>query len=600
MAALEERRRNGFINFLASDHNNFLVLILTTSVSIWLLYGSLNEILFSGSFFNFVTDNRPTVQFAVQILANLLSMLQIIVLCRLINFGVRCYLTRKSMELDQLRAWSDAMVPRVNWDLPFGYGLLLFVFVTISMVFSAIWAAAMTPVELWEVAAGPVVIPSWENTSLIREYPSEIGSEGLTQQTTQGRFSYSVGIQLLGPILAAGSSATPIDRGPRVHAKMDKTRYQYIGRSYGVGASAGLTDEKITDDKLALGYSYQEIGYQAGVKCIYNASSDFRISTAAPVYGAHGRLPDSDDGPEYSDYIGHSDANIVAIGVAHFKNQDGKVAPPRKYLAIASSISYPMLNATQCEIEFSPTRFNVSVNLGGRNITVTPTNETDVEDIDPSRYLKGVLLRQFELIANDETNLYVSMVGSALNNSITDFRVSVETIGNPDDLSDEDITLKGIENSITAMTDDMLGAYAAAQLMLGNFRQTTTAEVRLSALAIGERKYCIAVFAVNLFVLLLFAIEATRTRWWKGLPDFNIADVRHVVIAASEGGSDLGKAGFRRNNTLGELEVKCGDAGAGRFAIVLDGEVIKTPVVGYAYESINKGKGWSEAPPGMI
>ena len=600
MAALDERRRNGFLTFLASDHNNFLVLIVTTPVSIWLFYGSLNGVLYSGNFFNFVTDNRPTVQFAVQLLANLLSMLQIIVLCRLINFGVRCYLTRRSMELDQLRAWSDAMVPRVNWDLPFSYGVLLLVFVWVSMIFSAIWAAALTPVELWEVAQGPVVIPSWENTSLIKEYPSEIGSEGPTQQTMQGRFSYSVGIQLLGTILSGASSATPLDRSPRVHAKMDKSRYQYIGRSYGVGTSAGLTDDKITDEKLALAYSYQEVGYRAGVKCIYNESSDFRISRAATVYGAFGKLPDSDDGMEYSDYIGHSDANIVAIGVAHFKSQDRKVAPPRKYLAFATGSSYAMLNTTQCEIEFTPTRFNVSVSLGGRNITVTPTNETDVEDIDPTRYLKGVLLRQFELIANDETNLYVSMVGSAFNNSITDFRVSVEAIGNPDDLTDEEITLKGVENSVTVMADDMLGAYAAAQLMIGKFQQVTTADIRVSALAIGERKYCIAVFALNLFVVVLFAIEAARTKWWRGLPSFNIADVRHVVIAASEGGSDLGRAGFRRSNTLGNLEVKCGEAGAGRFAIVLDGEDVKTPMVGHAYESVSAGNGWTKAPPGMI
>ncbi|KAF7547914.1 hypothetical protein G7046_g8861 [Stylonectria norvegica] len=597
-------KRNGCLAFLASDHNNFFALILTTPISIILLYSTLKNVLFSGKIFQFVTDNRPTVQFAVQIFANVLSMLQIIVLCRLINFGVRRYLTRQSMELDQLRAWNDAMVPRVNWDLPFGYGLVLLGFVSISMVFSAIWAAALTPVETSIIGDGSVTIPSWDNVTLIKEYPSEVGWEGPTEQNVKGRFTYSVGIQLLGSLLASASSATPLDNGPRTHGKMDKTRYNYIGRSYGIGSSAGLEDEDIQSNHLALGYRYQEDGYSAGVKCIYNESSDFDIhmSNEKWMYGAQGNLPDSDSGPEYSTYTGYTTDKVVAIGVAHFPDKIKEKVPVRRYLSIAAGKSYKFLHGIQCEVDFTPTRFNVTINLPGRNITVLPVNDSNVPDINPSRWLKGVTMRQFELIANDETNLYVSTVGTAFNASITDLRTSVLASSNPDGLTATEIILQGVENSITVMTDDMLGAYAAAQLMIGKFKQTTPATLRLSAIAIGERKYCIAAFALNLAVMLIFALEALRTRWWKGLPDFNMTDFRHVVIAASEGGSQLGSVGFGQDTKIGRIQVKCGDTGVGRFAILLDDERDeKFPIVQSSYESVALAKGWSgDAPPGMI
>lgn len=71
-------------------------------------------------------------------------------------------------------------------------------------------------------------------------------------------------------------------------------------------------------------------------------------------------------------------------------------------------------------------------------------------------------MRQFELIANDETNLYISTVGSAFNASITDFRTHIHSSKKASHWSDTDIVLVAVENSITAMTDDMLGAYASA------------------------------------------------------------------------------------------------------------------------------------------
>ncbi|KAM0428867.1 hypothetical protein ACHAPT_006667 [Fusarium lateritium] len=576
-----ERKPNGFISFFASDYNTFIALIVTTPVCTALLCLSLNDTLFSGQFLNFVTANRPSVQFGVQILANMLSVLQVIVICRIINLGVRRRLKTHSMSLDQLRAWKDAMIPRINWDLPFGYIALLGLFVSVSMIFSAIWAAAMTPVETDERIGGSIQIPSWSNTTFIKEYPSEVGGVGPTKHTALGKFSYSVGMQMLGSLLAGAATASPIHNSSRTHEKIDSTGYSYVGRSYGVGSSAGLGKVNFKEGRDLLGWRYQEEGYVATVNCIYNKSADFGFHPQEGfIWSAEGQMPDSDDGNEYSNYVGFGEGrNMVAIGVAHFKSHDVKVAPVRKYISFVGGFFYQFLDLAQCEVNFEPTRFNVTVNQLGKNITVEPTNDTGVPDIDPTRWLKGVLLRQFELIANDETNLYVSTVGSAFNTSITDHRLRLEMNGTTK-LSEKEINLQGIENAVTSMVDDMLVAYASAQFMVGGFKDEVDGSVRVTAVAIGEKRFAIAAFALNMVVACLFLLEAFRTRGWKDLPEFDPSDIRHVMIAASEGGGTLGRVGFTTDSEkLGKIQVRYGETGSGRYALAVEG--LTSPTVKY-------------------
>ncbi|WXC67011.1 hypothetical protein SNK03_012783 [Fusarium graminearum] len=586
-------KSNGFIGFFSSDYNTFISLVFTTPLATTLLCLSLNGTLFSGAFLKFVNDNRPSVQFAVQIMANMMSALQIVVICRVINLGVRRRLKTRSMSLDLMRAWMDAMIPRINWDLPFVYILLLGLLVSVSMVLSAIWAAAMTPVETFEYIEGTVQIPSWDNLTHIKEYPSEVGSVGPTKHTALGKFTYSVGIQMLGSLLASAASASPIHNSTRNHEKLDQTGYSYIGRSYGVGSSPGLGEVHFQTGRSVLGWQYQEVGYRAKVNCIYNASSDFKLyqEDSSMRWAAQGELPDSDDGYEYSTYIGFGDGNaVVAIGVAHFKDKDAIVAPERKYIGFASGGFYKFLNTTQCEVEFEPTLFNVTVSSRGKNITVVPTNDTRVRDMDPTRWIKGTVLRQFELIANDETNLYVSTVGTAFNASITDHRLRLETNNTLTSRTSANVTLEGVENVITAMVDDMLVAYASAQFMVGEFKDEVKGSIRVTAIIIGEKKFAIAAFSLNMAIVALFLIEAIRTRGWKDITEFDPSDIRHVMIAASEGGASLAQVGFSNRDKLGKINVRVGETGAGRFTLAVDGEV--SPTV--KYESMRGANGGND------
>lgn len=191
------RPDNAFLTFFSFGHADFLALLFTTPISTLLLYWSINNTVFSGSLLRFIDLNRPTVQFAVQRIANLLSLCQILVLCRLINYGIRRRLLSNAMRLDSLRAWIDPMQPRVNFSLPIRFLVPLPAFVALTMILSVLWAAALAPVQLWEDVDQTIVVPNWDDDTLIKKYPSEVGKGGATVQNLKGRFSYYVGNQLL-------------------------------------------------------------------------------------------------------------------------------------------------------------------------------------------------------------------------------------------------------------------------------------------------------------------------------------------------------------------------------------------------------------------
>lgn len=224
-------------------------------------------------------------------------------------------------------------------------------------------------------------------------------------------------MKYLGSLFSSAATATSLDGNVRIHPKFDNSGFFFVGRSYGVRSPPGLTDDHMLDDSLAVSYIYQEPSYTPIAHCIYNESSQFVLddnTSSAMVYAAEGTLPDNGSFPEYNNFVGHGMSAIVGIGVAY------PITSPRRFLAIAAGSSCAMLNATQCTIDFEPSLSDVSVELFGRNITVTRLAD-NTPDIDPSRTLTKTAMRQLELISNDQTNIYVSFVGDSLNSSIADY-----------------------------------------------------------------------------------------------------------------------------------------------------------------------------------
>jgi hypothetical protein len=137
------------------------------------------------------------------------------------------------------------------------------------------------------------------------------------------------------------------------------------------------------------------------------------------------------------------------------------------------------------------------------------------KDINSAGNIAYTSTRQLELISNDQTNLYQSLLGNFFIGSIGDYNISQANSSVP--LTAAKSTLAGLTNSVTAMLDDILLGYASAQLMVGNQSTATEALVTTQALRIGQGVYIYAIFALNLVLVVIGPEEAVKTMIWKGL-----------------------------------------------------------------------------------
>lgn len=428
--------------------------------------------------------------------------------------------------------------PKIELDVPMLYVILASLVTSLSIVSSALWVGAMTPAEATAFSNGTIAIPSFANLSLMGEYPSEAklpeGQRAAPEDFTGfGLFSYKVGVRYISSLIASAASATTIDGSVRKSAKVDNTQFVYVGRSHGTGAAVGIRDNDISEAYFPAGrpttYQYVETSYDISASCIYNASTDFRITEASPqfpwIYPAQGRLPDSNS-EEYSSYFGNSPNAIVAIGVAR------EPVRPR-YVGIAAGEFYKQLDTIQCAMDFRPARFKVTVGLTNRTISVSKPAEdgSEVVETDPSGLVVKILIRQFELIANDLTNLYESVLADALLASAQAWKVSH---GSTDEA---EYTLRGVENSLIAMADDMLTLYGAAQLMVGHFEQPMTVRVTLAVLRVGVWQYALAATVVNAVIVIAVVVEVIRTGGWRDMPSFDFTNTGWLLLATFRGGS---------------------------------------------------------------
>ena len=371
--------------------------------------------------------------------------------------------------------------------------------------------------------------------SLIHEYSPLLnsGNPPASNQTRKGLFTYGVGTAFQGAILSAASSATSINTSLLLqHAKLDNTGFLYLGRSYGVGASVGLTDDDLVNNNYAVAYNYTENGYNARVICTYNASTVFGLKAVgggSELYQTTGFLPDSNGQAQNATYFGKSGNSTVAVGVS-----STPFPGTRRYLGIAAGSDYANLNTTQCTVDFVPTAFQVFVNITAKNIAVTPSSHAPV-NIDPSGTLITTAIRQLAIISESQTNFYQSLVGNSFLSSISAYQLSQNLTA-----ATANSTLTGLQNSITSMLDDILVAYASAQTILGTPpTQIIGVTFTKRALAFGTTYDAMRAFGWNCFILLIFVIEALRTRGWSGMHGWDYTDLRSVIESTSRGGRRL-------------------------------------------------------------
>lgn len=474
-------------------------------------------------------------------------MMQIYTATNLFNYATRIWLLKNPIELSRLKAWTAWSLHKIDTSLPFRWLIISIIIFAAAEIPGALWTGSMTPVITSIVQPGSIDIPTYTNESKVvwdKEFYSLPGERRVRFNVPgcmKGRDPKITSCpvpHLQGPLLNSASTATTLTGIPRLHPKLDNPKWTYHGRSYGVGSSPGLMTPEAGASEYIPAYWYQEIGYQSTVKCIKNTSSQYAFRSKPQfndfdglgIWEVHGSLPNSPPGHSelyWSVAWGNTVSHPMILAWSAVVNQE---APDKNMMAIAAGDeSYATFNQTQCAVTFTPTRFDVLVNHTDRAISVTPLSSSN-KDIEPTGRLTSNIMYSLNLLARMTPSLYESTLANTLlqNAATMHARYELEhgTIAPTDE---EAITLRAVEDSFTAMIDDLLVAFSASQLALANSSKPVSINAQLPALKIGDEMYTIWCWILNIVLLMCVLVEAWRTDCWKDLPKFNPGEIDSVV-----------------------------------------------------------------------
>lgn len=321
----------------------------------------------SVGFFGFVTGHRVAIQVFIHILSSVLTLLQKFGVSSTFNLATRSAFARRTVSIKKLRLWTLISQARVSFSIPLSNFLVCTAFCILTFLPAWLWTGALTPqLTTFTVFSNVTVSKTGAGA-----YPF-LGYRSLTDpfnfecwNTTQanGTFTSCPGLYESGALLSSAASATTIDGSLRNHSKFgDNSAYRYVGRSYGAGASVGLTVQSPTISTL-YGYNFTETGYLTTVKCVYNSSSQWEITLQSCAesadlpcsYYAIGCFPNSPllskgtCDPYHTDHyaqasFGPDGAAVVAMGATNSDNAT------EYYLAIATTPAYEQLNQVQCQL----------------------------------------------------------------------------------------------------------------------------------------------------------------------------------------------------------------------------------------------------------
>ncbi|KAI9831030.1 MAG: hypothetical protein M1819_005268 [Sarea resinae] len=540
----------------------------TTLVTFLLLAGAAQNWTITGEAYRAITSHRATVQLVVQVLSLLLGSAQVYAVCALINFSTRLMLTRNPASLDQMKLWNALCGSRLEWTLPWRQVVVLGCFVSLTVVPSSLWTGAITPIDTYGYRSSYRIDvprysaasePFWNITTDIRAL-----NEGTVLRETRGTFSYQPARDLQGSIQDAAAAASCRNGSEPIKKKMDHTPFAYRGRSFGAGASVGLSDEGLAGFTY---YNYTEVGYLTDIACTINSSSNYYIvpignsdTTSLPaLYLATGYLPNSSP----NKYESYSTAALInSTGIVAFQD----VINQGKYMYAVATLGdiYAGLNHTQCTTIFTPTLLSVSVDVRKGIITVSPT-PGEAPDLEASGTLLARVHSIIRYISMINTSLYTSTLGNVLASNIANVVASNETANSTSS------TLGAIEASMESMMDDALLAYNSAQLMIAQDSVPTPASGHLPGVRIGQPGYIYAITIINAAVLLLVAAECWRTRGWHGLLRFDYRDIKTVILGSAAGGAAIASAARNVHRAHGTVwTADPADRVAGKVHVVLD------------------------------
>ena len=320
-------------------------------VSITLLVLSAKDVRSTGSLLSFATDDRATAQIIVSILSSILSTLNVYTVTRLLNFAARVHMVKRSLSLDKLRLFSAITTRSIASDQPIHVLLLSTVIVLLFAIPNYLWTGALTPVTVTTTITGrdALMIPSYSPLSNNTwNYSGRDPCDSVVNE--MGIFNNCPIDVLQSRLLSHAAQAS--SNSTQTYPKLDNTHYAVVGRSYGVGSSAGLADQDLfiyRDSSFVLSYNYTEYGYNTQVNCIHNETSAWGLRLVQPgtdplglggvpnVYFAMGHFPQTPDVPDYFSVVAfdspnsHGD-NLTVVG--------SKSANGRKVILVTAGANY--------------------------------------------------------------------------------------------------------------------------------------------------------------------------------------------------------------------------------------------------------------------
>ena len=134
-----------------------------------------------------------------------------------------------------------------------------------------------------------------------------------------------------------------------------------------------------------------------------------------------------------------------------------------------------------------------------------------------------------------QSTLYVSTLGEALESNVQNLvsRTSGDrsAIGN----ATSEQVLTAVEDSVQAMSDDILEAFAAAALTQSNAIELHTVGVTTLGIEVGEYPYIVAVVVYQGLALLGIVVASILSRFWTMTPAFDYSEIGSMTTAASLG-----------------------------------------------------------------
>ena len=356
--------------------------------------------------------------------------------------------------------------------------------------------------------------------------------------------------------LNSGSTASAIKAIPGregskapVHAKLDRSGYSFIGRSYGTGGSVGFVN--MSDILSPLSYSFTETGFHAQVQCTVNKTAAFRLREEKSNMGLQvyetigdGTLPEGLDANigffgSTSKHFGYLSDDVFAWASAHNNRSTSWIslaAVPRNCTGEnrtdCSVYGFMQLHKTQCKLDFSAKMFELDVNNIARTITVTPK-----EDIAWPSYANALLTQfafEHSYISFNDGAFGGSTLGKAIRSNIGILRAS----RNETNVT-TDTMLQGVSDFIADLVDNTLLTFWQSRYFGENETSIVDAQLARNVVVYGDAKFIWAVMALNFLIVVLCCGEAVRTRSWKDLPPLDLLDVASVAVGASAGGLDL-------------------------------------------------------------